>query len=288
MVNPINWPTHTIEVISVQHFYDQLDHLENAVILDLCQSQTYAWSHIPGAVHLPISKIIRTEGYASGLAPSAQQLLTLARDFGLSPNRSVYIYDDEGGGWAGRMIWLLDILGITSVYYVNGGLRAWMLAGFPLESTKRKPVACDNFSADDYELNWFPNIELDEMRVLVASEDYSIWDARSFEEYAGLCQYAQKKGHMPGAKHYDWQSGMQLEQGSVIRPLDAIRAELQALGISKEKPVVTHCQTHHRSGFSYLLGRLLGFNIRAYAGSWSEWGNLPDTPCVTETIRLSD
>jgi thiosulfate/3-mercaptopyruvate sulfurtransferase len=65
-----------------------------------------------------------------------------------------------------------------------------------------------------------------------------------------------------------------------IRNLAIIRAELAQLGISNDKTVITHCQTHHRSGFTYLIGRILGFNIKAYAGSWSEWGNRPDTPIV--------
>ena len=50
-------------------------------------------------------------------------------------------------------------------------------------------------------------------------------------------------------------------------------------GIDAKRDVVAHCQTHHRSGFAYMAARLLGFpRIRAYHGSWSEWGNRMDTP----------
>ena len=62
-------------------------------------------------------------------------------------------------------------------------------------------------------------------------QNYSIWDCRSYDEYIGRSQYAKRKGHMPGALHYEWQSAMQLEQGSAIRPLDTVRKELLALGI---------------------------------------------------------
>ena len=54
---------------------------------------------------------------------------------------------------------------------------------------------------------------------------------------------------------------------------------LQCLGITPDNEVITHCQTHRRSGFSYVVAKALGYPlVKAYAGSWSEWGNLPDTP----------
>ena len=53
---------------------------------------------------------------------------------------------------------------------------------------------------------------------------------------------------------------------------------LAGLGLNGDKVIITHCQSHHRSGLSYMVGRLLGLNIRAYHGSWSEWGNRQDTP----------
>ena len=55
-------------------------------------------------------------------------------------------------------------------------------------------------------------------------------------------------------------------------------SHLNALGFDDNQVIVTHCQSHHRSGFTYLVGKLLGFNIKGYHGSWSEWGNHPDTP----------
>ena len=55
--------------------------------------------------------------------------------------------------------------------------------------------------------------------------------------------------------------------------------QLEALGITRDKQIVTHCQTHHRSGFTYLAAKILGYpRVKAYPGSWSEWGNHPDTP----------
>ena len=66
-----------------------------------------------------------------------------------------------------------------------------------------------------------------------------------------------------------------------LRPLAELERQLRALGIGKGKNIVTHCLSHHRSGLSYLVGKALGLNIKAYDGSWSEWGNNADTPIET-------
>ena len=60
-----------------------------------------------------------------------------------------------------------------------------------------------------------------------------------------------------------------------------IEEQLAHLGLMDAKTIITHCQTHHRSGLSYMLGRLLHLPVRAYHGSLSEWGNRDDLPIET-------
>ena len=99
---------------------------------------------------------------------------------------------------------------------------------------------------------------------------------RSAKEYAGLRSGSARHGHIPGAVNLDWEllkdSRRQLR---LVENLDEIAA---SLGLLQAKQIITHCQSHHRSGLSYLVGRLLGLNIKAFHGSWAEWGNEPNTP----------
>ncbi|MNE76898.1 Thiosulfate sulfurtransferase [compost metagenome] len=111
----------------------------------------------------------------------------------------------------------------------------------------------------------------------LGASDLAIWDARTPAEYRGEKVLAARGGHIPGAVNFEWTAGMDHERALRIRR--DMPQILEKLGITPDKEVITHCHTHHRSGFTYLVARALGYpNLKGYAGSWSEWGNHPDTP----------
>ena len=84
-------------------------------------------------------------------------------------------------------------------------------------------------------------------------------------------------GHIPGAVNFEWTAGMDKARNLRIRR--DMPQILEDLGLTKDKEIITHCQTHHRSGFTYLVAKALGYpRVKGYAGSWGEWGNHPDTP----------
>ena len=62
---------------------------------------------------------------------------------------------------------------------------------------------------------------------------------------------------------------------------ERIQQRLTQLGFQFNQPVVIYCQSHHRSALAYLIGRLLGWQVLAYDGAWSEWGNHPNSPIVS-------
>src|SRR5690554_1248060 len=155
-------------------------------------------------------------------------------------------------------------------------------------SSRRRHTRCgrdwssDVCSSDLYEaavLHPETAIDRTEITERLGEKGFAIWDARSPEEYRGEKGENRQLGHIPGAVNMEWTRAMDPERQLRIRDYAELITELEALGLTPDMEVVTHCQSHHRSGFTWLVGRALGFEkIRGYAGSWKEWGNRDDTP----------
>lgn len=251
-------------------------------MVHIADAAAYTQAHIPGALLVEPRELVCGIPPASGRLPEPKQLEALFARLNYdpgNPNQLIVAYDDEGGGWAGRFLWTLDIIGHQHWGYLNGGIQSWAQAGYAVARGLEEPAV----SADPAQQRLNLNIDLGPVAeipdVLQAIEDPQalIWDVRSPEEYAGMRQASARVGHIPGAVNLDW---MRLKDpNNAMRLVGDIKALLASKGITPDKQIITHCQTHHRSGLSYLVARLLGFpNIRAYHGSWSEWGNRDDTP----------
>lgn len=245
-------------------------------LIHVSGADTYAQAHIAGALLVQPSELVSGEPPAAGKLPSIERLNTLFSRLGLSDDDHLVVYDDEGGGWAGRFIWTLDIIGHKNYSYLNGGLHAWYDAGLPLIAKPSESPAPVAYNA---ELNEERRASVAHILARLGDEDFAIWDARSEEEFNGTRMVAQRSGHIPGASWFEWTDMMDRKRALRLKDLDSIRNHLQTLGLTPDKEIITHCQSHHRSGLSYLVGRILGYpHIKAYDGSWSEWGNRPDTP----------
>ena len=244
------------------------------IIVQVTSPAVFAQAHIPGAAHVAPADLVRGHPPAPGELPPESVLTALFRRIGLTPGRTVVTCDDEGGGWAGRLAWTLDIIGHHDWLYLDGGLHAWAAAGLPLASGPTSPP-----SPSDIEItvNPGPIARIGAVREALGQADVTIWDCRSAEEYGGIKPTAARNGHMPGATHLDWLD--LIDRRRDLRLVEDLGESLAARGIGPDRDVIVHCQTHHRSGLAYMVARLLGFpRIRAYPGSWSEWGNRDDTP----------
>jgi Rhodanese-related sulfurtransferase len=100
----------------------------------LSRRSVYDQLHIPHALHVQPKLLVRQEEQAMGLLPDQAGLEQLISYLNISPEHHVVVYDDEGGAWAGRLIWNLHCLGFENTSLLNGGIHAWLGAGLPTSS----------------------------------------------------------------------------------------------------------------------------------------------------------
>jgi thiosulfate/3-mercaptopyruvate sulfurtransferase len=247
------------------------------LIIDLSQALTYAQIHVPGAIHVNPSELVCGIPPAVGKLPTLEQLNTLFARIGYSPDKHIVVYDDEGGGWAGRFIWTLDVIGHSAYSYLNGGIHAWAKEGHPVSTD----VPVTSSTKPNLTIHHDVIASMDDVINSLDDANIKVWDARSAEEYAGSKLTAQRNGHIPGAINLDWIDTMDKTKNLRLLPLEELQKKLSSLGIQTGNTIITHCQTHHRSGLTYLIAKALDYAVLAYDGSWSEWGNHPDTPIET-------
>lgn len=248
----------------------------NVLLVDVGSPETYVKNHIPNAVFLEYAWIVHAEPPRMGLLPSPRQISNVLGATGITPTTHVIAYDDEGGGRACRLLWTLDVIGHQHYSLLNGGLHAWSNEGHPVTDEIHVP------SPTDYPE---PTITGDG----IADKDYVqqhlhddtvvILDTRSPQEYQGTRALAQRGGHIPGAVNMDWTEAMDRRHNLRLKPAAQLEPMLSSLGLTHDKEIIAHCQTHHRSAHTYIMLKSLGYDkVRGYPGSWSEWGNATDTP----------
>ena len=245
----------------------------DTLLVQVTSRALFEQAHIPGAVLIEPAELVCGIPPASGKLPSAAQIAATLSRVGYQPEQRIIAFDDEGGGWAGRLFWTLDVIGHYDWAYLDGGLHAWHAAGLQLNQGPSSPAPAEPC---EITIDTAPIAEIADVMAAIDDADSVIWDVRSAEEYAGLRSGSARRGHIPGAVNLDWE--LLKDVNRQLRLIDNLDELAASLGLLQAEQIITHCQTHHRSGLSYLVGRLLGLNIKAFHGSWAEWGNDPNTP----------
>jgi thiosulfate/3-mercaptopyruvate sulfurtransferase len=250
-------------------------HDENLLIVDLCKRDIYPQYHIPGSIHLDYAKIIRVNKPVMGAVPKADELSAIFSALGISTQTHVVAYDDEGGGKAGRFLWTLELAAHHKLSLLNGGLFSWANEGHPLSQEETQPQPAEF----DFHYNDSVLATQNYLQQHLDDDNIQLLDARSLAEYNGHKAFSNKAGHIPGAIHYEWTDAMDKAKNLRMLPIEEIQKTLTEKGFNKDQSIVVYCHSHHRSAYSYYVLRAAGFKqIKGYPGSWSEWGNLPNTP----------
>jgi len=200
--------------------------------------------------------------------PPDYEIEEMLGQLGITGETMVVAYDDHGGLNAARLFFTLDYVGHEKMALLNGGQAKWVAEGRGF--SKEAPHVAKSV----YRVR--PKTQLVAsarwISANVGKPNLALVDARSPKEYRGEDVRAKRGGHIPGAVNIEWTQNLAADK--TFRPADELLALYEKAGVTKDKTVVSYCQTMHRAALSYFTLRLLGYpDVRGYDRSWSEWGN---------------
>jgi thiosulfate/3-mercaptopyruvate sulfurtransferase len=239
----------------------------------------YLEAHIPGAVFFDIDAIADLSVDLPHMLPTPEAFAETAGRLGLRRDATIVAYDSFGVRASARVWWTLKVMGFNDVVVLDGGLKAWLAEGRPVESAETalpRSTVTPAFRAELVR-------GLGDVAGIISSGAAQLVDARSGPRFraevpeprAGL-----RSGHMPGAKSLPFDT--LLEPGGHMKPAPELAKLFADAQVDLAQPIVTSCGSGLTAAVLALgLARLGRGDVAVYDGSWTEWGGRADTAVVT-------
>lgn len=173
----------------------------------------YGLGHIPHAVYVHLDHDLSTTPNGTNgrhPLPSVEDLIVRIEALGIDNATQVIVYDDDGGGYAVRLWWSLRYLGHPAVAVLDGGLQAWIAAGFELSNgDEQRPHR--TFRAD---VQVDRLITVDQLIENLYRPEILLLDSRAPERFKGEVELLDPvAGRIPGAENRFWRNNLNT-QGS--------------------------------------------------------------------------
>ncbi|MCD2512166.1 sulfurtransferase [Comamonas endophytica] len=240
----------------------------------------YERAHIPGAVNLSWHNDLNDKLRRDIVGK--QEFEKLLSRAGVKDDTTVVLYGDTNNWFAAWGAWVFDIYGVKNVKLLDGGRKKWEAESRPLNN-RAAEYAATNYRVGKVNLDLRARLS-DALAVAEGKSQAKLIDIRSGDEYqgkifapAGVPELAIRAGHIPGAVNVPW--GQAVQEDGTFKPKEELRKLYAGVGIDGSKPVITYCRIGERSSHTWFaLSKILGYDVKNYDGSWTEYGNAVGVP----------
>ena len=241
----------------------------------------YERGHIPGAVnfswHTDLNDTVRRDIVGKA------QFEALLSKAGVTPDTTVILYGDTNNWFAAWGAWVFDIYGVKDVKLLDGGRKKWEAENRPLSNK------APEFPPSAYQVttvNEGLRAHLADVRKAAeGAADVKLVEIRSPDEYSGkifappgIQELSIRAGHIPGAVNVPWGKAVNEADGT-FKSAEELKKLYAGVGVDGSKPVITYCRIGERSSHTWFaLSKILGYQVKNYDGSWTEYGNSVGAP----------
>jgi len=262
-------------IVSVQWLHANLS-AENLVIFDASMKPIFSVAnaapetpaYIPGSLRFDFDDVLCDHNTSlPHMMPSAEFFTAEMQKLGVNQNSAIVVYDKINIYSSPRAWWMFKAFGHDQVAVLDGGLPAWIQAGYETVPTLAIPTRRGDFVSA---LREGLIVDSNDVVHALADSTFSVIDARSKGRFKGQepePRAGLRGGHMPNAvniPHIDV-----LENGKISAQSNLQRVFAQY----KDKKMIFSCGSGVTACVVALAAEQAGYkDLAVYDGSWSEWG----------------
>ena len=216
---------------------------------------------------------------------NAKNFSKLVQKAGISDDTTVVLYGDKNNWFAAWGAWIFNIYGQKDVRVLDGGRVKWEKDGRAL-TTAVPTFSAGNFVATKADKAIRATLINDVLPVAKKRVKADLVDIRGADEYngkifaaPGFQELSVRAGHIPGAINVPW--GANVNADGTFKTVAELKKLYADKGIDGKQNIITYCRIGERSSLTwFVLSEILGYNVKNYDGSWTEYGNSVGVPIV--------
>lgn len=243
----------------------------NIRIVDLSPLADYEKGHIPGAVHVWWQDLVEINNLTYGMLVDPESRRRVLERAGIEYQTSVVAYDNAGGRYAARFLWVLTYTNYASGRLLNGGYAQWQAEGRPI--TRDVPQIAPSQLPASVPTNENALYNGEDLASRLGQQGLAVIDTRTLTEGQETWSGRLRFGRIPGARSIPWDRNLAQKGTAIVRePPDLLRV-YESQELNRDQEIIVYGLTGVESAHTYWMLRVLGFDkVKLYDGAWAEWG----------------